>query len=54
MTDAERVQDFQRKLYLKAKQDRKSQRKCKFSHQGAFGVLVSKYGLKDPGKYASC
>ena len=33
---------------------RKSQRKCKLSHQGAFGVLVSKYGLIDPGKYASC
>ena len=33
---------------------RKSQRKSKLYHQGAFGVLVSKYGLIDPGKYASC
>lgn len=31
---------------------RKSQRKCKLYNQGAFGVLVSKYGLIDPTKYA--
>jgi len=32
---------------------RKSQRKCKLHNQGAFTVLVSKYGLIDPTKYAS-
>lgn len=31
---------------------RKSQRKCKLYNQGAFGVLVKKYGLIDPTKYA--
>jgi len=31
---------------------RKSQRKCKLYNQGAFKVLVEKYGLKDPTKYA--
>ena len=31
---------------------RKSQRKCKLYNQGAFTVLVSKYGLIDPTKYA--
>ena len=31
---------------------RKSQRKCKFHNQGAFQVLVDKYGLIDPTKYA--
>ena len=31
---------------------RKSQRKCKLSNQGAFKVLVNKYGLIDPTKYA--
>ncbi len=92
MTDRERVQDFQRKLYRKAKQDGnfrfyvwinyytikgvtypskakrnlryylykkltrfykgKSQRQCKLYNQGAFEVLVRKYGLIDPTKYA--
>ena len=31
---------------------RKSQRKCKLYNQGAFRVLVKKYGLIDPAKYA--
>ncbi len=31
---------------------RKSQRKCKLHNQGAFKVLVNKYGLIDPTKYA--
>ena len=31
---------------------RKSQRKCKLHNQGAFRVLVDKYGLIDPVKYA--
>lgn len=31
---------------------RKSQRRCKLYNQGAFRVLVRKYGLKDPSKYA--
>ena len=31
---------------------RKSQRKSKLCNQGAFKVLVSKYGLIDPTKYA--
>lgn len=31
---------------------RKSQRKCKLYNQGAFKVLVSKYGMIDPSKYA--
>ncbi len=31
---------------------RKSQRKCKLHNQGAFQVLVDKYGLIDPTKYA--
>ncbi len=31
---------------------RKSQRKCKLHNQGAFQVLVKKYGLIDPSKYA--
>jgi RNA-directed DNA polymerase len=31
---------------------RKSQRKCKLSNQGAFKVLVNKYGLIDPTQYA--
>lgn len=31
---------------------RKSQRKCKLYNQGAFMVLVSRYGLIDPTKYA--
>jgi len=30
---------------------RKSQRKCKLHNQGAFQVLVDKYGLIDPSKY---
>ena len=33
---------------------RKSQRKCKLFHQGAFEVLVRKYGLIAPSKYAPC
>ena len=32
--------------------NRKSQRKCKLYNQGAIQVLVNKYGLKDPTKYA--
>jgi len=31
---------------------RKSQRKCKLYNRGAFGVLVQRYGLIDPTKYA--
>ena len=31
---------------------RKSQRKCKLYNQGAFEVLVKKYGLIDPTQYA--
>ena len=31
---------------------RKSQRKCKLYNRGAFGILVQKYGLIDPTKYA--
>jgi len=31
---------------------RKSQGKCKLHNQGAFRVLVDKYGLIDPAKYA--
>ena len=31
---------------------RKSQRKCKLYNQGAFKVLVSRYGLIDPSKHA--
>ena len=31
---------------------RKSQRKCKLHNRGAFQVLVDKYGLIDPSKYA--
>ena len=31
---------------------RKSQRKCKLYNQGAFEVLVKKYGLIDPAQYA--
>ena len=62
MSDEERVRDFQRKIYLKAKQDRdfrfyvlyrrKSQRKCKLYRHKAFEVLVDKYNLIDPSKYA--
>ena len=33
---------------------RKSQRRCKLFHQGAFEVLISRYGLIDPSKYAPC
>jgi hypothetical protein len=32
--------------------NRKSQRKCRLYGQKAFEVLVSKYGLIDPTKYA--
>ncbi len=32
---------------------RKSQRKCKLYNQGALEVLINKYGLIDPAKYAS-
>jgi RNA-directed DNA polymerase len=31
---------------------RKSQRKCKLYNQGALEVLISRYGLIDPTKYA--
>ena len=58
MSDFERIRDFQRKLYLRAKQDktfrfykRKSQRKSKLYRQNAFVVLTEKYGLVDPTKY---
>ncbi len=37
---------------LKRYYKRKSQRKCKLYNQGAFKVLVEKYGLKDPTQYA--
>ncbi len=48
-SDGEKIRDFQRKIYLKAKQE-KSQRKSKLYRQGAFEVLVEKYGLIDPTK----
>lgn len=51
MSDDERVRDFQRKLYRKAKQERKSQRKCKLYKKNAFNVLRDKYSLIDPTKY---
>ncbi len=50
MSDKERIRDFQRKLYRKAKQE-KSQRKSKLCNQGAFDKLVKKYGMTDPSKY---
>ena len=37
---------------LKRYYKRKSQRKCKLYNQGALRVLVNKYGLVDPTKYA--
>ncbi len=37
---------------LKSYYKRKSQRKCKLYNQGALRVLVDKYGLIDPSKYA--
>ncbi len=44
------------RYYLRGKltryYERKSQRKCKLYNQGAFTVLVGKYGLIDPTKYA--
>ncbi len=44
------------RYYLTAKltrfYQRKSQRKCKLHNQGAFEVLVKRYGLIDPTKYA--
>lgn len=43
------------RYYLRGKltryYERKSQRKCKLYNQGAFTVLVGKYGLIDPTKY---
>ncbi len=54
MSDEERVRDFQRKLYQKAKQERKkSQRKSKLYGYRAFEKLVNLYGLIDPTKYTS-
>ncbi len=51
MSSAERVQDLQRKLYLKAKQG-KSQRGSRSFRQGAYVKLVSRYGLIDLTKIA--
>ena len=52
MSTEERLQLLQRKLYLKAKQDRKSQRKSRMYGQHAFDILVKKYGLINP--YRTC
>lgn len=48
MSDEERVRDFQRKLYRKAKQEesyKKSQRKSRLCNQGAYKTLMDKFGL---------
>jgi len=52
MSGAERVSQLQEKLYCKAKQDRKSQRRSRLYGQQAFEMLVHKYGLIDPTKYS--
>jgi hypothetical protein len=49
MSDKERIQDFQRKLYRKAKQE-KSQRASRLYRRNVFEVLVSRCGLIDPTK----
>lgn len=48
-----KVRSFQRKIYLKAKQEKeyKSQRKCKLYRHRAFVYLVYHYGLIDPARY---
>ena len=43
MSDEERVRDFQRKLYRKAKQE--SQRKSRLCNQGAHKALVDRFRL---------
>jgi len=54
MSDKERIQDFQRKLYRKAKQEqefkRKSQRASRLYRRKVFEELVSRCGLIDPTK----
>ncbi len=51
MSDEERIRDFQRKLYRKAKQEdaynykRKSQRKSRLCNQGAYKALVERFRL---------
>ena len=49
--DAERLSILHEKLYQKAKQDRKSQRKSRLYRHNAFDVLVTKFGLIDPTKF---
>ena len=56
MSDKERVRDFQRKLYRKAKLEevyklhkqykQKSQRKSRLCNQGVYKTLVENYGLE--------
>lgn len=51
LSDKERVRDFQRKLYQKAKREPKSQRVSKLYSRYGFDGIVNRYGLIDPSTY---
>ena len=51
LSDTERVQDFQRKLYHKAKRELKSQKVSKLYRRYGFEGIVNRFGMIDPSRY---